>query len=104
MNRQNITHARLQTIIAEEIKRSMHEAIDHASIREIVNGASKLLAAVESFKADASGVMLNAVTPTLSNLQKTLEDMVSNPSSYIDKQSSVKHVTLKPVKTDDKIV
>lgn len=104
MNKQHISTPRLQAIIAEEIERSMHEAIDHASIREIVNGASKLLAAVEAFRTDASGQMMNAVTPSLDQLQKTLEDMVSNPSSYIDKKSNVQQVTLKPVKSNDKIV
>ena len=104
MNKRQITLPKLQSIIAEEIKLSMNEAIDHASIREIVNNASKLLAAVEAFKADASGTMMNAMTPNLDKLQKTLEDMVGNPSSYIDKKNVTKMIQLRPVKPSGEVV
>lgn len=92
-----ITLPRLQKIISEEIQTYISEAIDHESIREIVNGASKLLAAVEAFKSTASPGMTNAVTPHLAEIEKVLENMVSNPGSYVQKkQNTVKKVSLKP--------
>lgn len=97
-NKKNITIDRLQAIIAEEMRYVLSEAVDHESIREVVNGASKLLAAVESFKESASGVMVNAVTPHLSEIEKVLEDMVSTPGSYVEKQKQVvKKVSLRQV-------
>lgn len=97
-----ITIDRLQAIIAEEIKRSVNEAVDHQSIREIVNAASKLLAAVESFNDSASTAMLNAVTPHLDQLGTILEDMVNSPGSYVEKQKNVvKKVSLRPVTTGE---
>lgn len=93
-----ITIDRLHAIIAEEFERSVNEAVDYQSIREIVNAASKLLAAVESFNDSASTAMLNAVTPHLDKLAVTLEDMVASPGSYVEKQRNVvKKVSLRPV-------
>lgn len=92
-----ITVPQLKRIIAQEIKSTLQEAVDHEGIREVVNGASKLLAAVEAFKDVASPSMINALTPHLTDIEKTLESMVSNPGSYIQKQKPVaKKVSLKP--------
>jgi predicted nucleic acid-binding protein len=95
--KKKITLPRLQKIISEEIKIYMNEAVDHEAIREIVNGASKLLAAVESFKETATQSMTNAVTPHIDELEKVLENMVSSPGSYVPKEKPiVKKVSLKP--------
>jgi len=88
----------LRKMIKEEIY-SINEAVDHAGIRDVVNGASKLLAAVEAFKSTAPHSAINAVTPHINQLEKTLEDMVSAPGSYVPKQKiEPKKVSLKAVK------
>jgi hypothetical protein len=75
------------------------EAVDHASIRDVVNVASKLLAAVEMFKEKASPHAINAVTPHIGTLEKVLEDMVSTPGSYVQKPKvEPKKVSLRAVK------
>lgn len=94
-----ITLPRLRSLIAEELKSNIQEGVDHASIREVVNGASKLLAAVETFKEVANGPMTNALTPHLDAMAKALEDMVSSPGSYVEKKKAEpQKVSLKPVK------
>jgi len=96
----NITLPRLRKIIAEELTVSMNEQVDHASIREVVNTASKLLAAVEAFQSTANGPMTNAVTPHLAEIGKVLENMVSTPGSYVEKKKAVvQRVSLKAVKS-----
>jgi hypothetical protein len=97
-----ITHSininQVRKIIAEEVK-SLHERVDHEGIRDVVTGASKLLAAVEAFKSSAPGTAINAVTPCIDELEKVLEDMVSSPGSYVAKQKAApQKVTLKAVK------
>lgn len=92
---------KIRSIISNEIKTLMAEAIDHESIKLVVTGASKLLAAIESFNNDASIEMTNSVTSHISSLEKTLEDMVSNPGSYVTKERVRNVVTLKPVNQSD---
>lgn len=92
-----ITIPQLQKIVYEEIKQSMREGIDHASIRDVVNAASKLLAALEAFKKDANGAMTNALVTHIEPMEATLSDMVSTPGSYVDKKVIKKVVSLKPV-------
>lgn len=95
-----ITMPQLKKIIGEELRLSLKEAVDHASIREVVNDASKLLAAVEAFKKSANGSMMNALTPQISDIEKVLEDMVSTPGSYVEKQKTKpQKVSLKPAKS-----
>lgn len=94
-----LTLPRLKKIIAEEMARAISEEVDHASIRDVVNVASKLLAAVEAFEKGANGSMKSAVTPHLDKIEVTLEDMVSTPGSYVDKKKTApQHVSLKPAK------
>lgn len=93
-----ISATRLREIIIEEIT-TMHEQVDHAGIRDVVNGASKLLAAVETFKSSAGSAMVSAVTPQLAQIEKALEDMVSTPGSYVNKpRLEPQKVSLKPAK------
>ena len=73
---------RLRYLIKEELS-SVKEAVDHKSISDIVAVASKLLAAVEGFKEKAPPAAVNAVTPHLGELEKVLENMLSNPGSYV---------------------
>jgi len=96
-----ITLPRLKTIIDEEVDRAMKESVDHASIREVVNGASKLLAAVEAFRDSANGPMISALTPHLDAMARALEDMVSTPGSYVEKKKATpQKVSLRSVKSD----
>lgn len=93
---------RLRKIIAEEYETALNEQVDHSSIRDIVNVASKLLAAVEAFKEKAPAPAINAVTPGLSELEKTLENMVASPGSYVPQvKKEPKRVSLKPVKSSE---
>lgn len=95
---------RIRKIISEEISARMQEQIDHAGIRDVVNGASKLLAAVEAFKGSATGEMVSALAPHLEKIDEILENMVSNPGSYVEKKKvEPKKVTLRAVK-DDKVM
>ena len=88
----------LRKIIKEEISQ-LNEQIDHAGIRDVVTGASKLLAAIETFKGAAPHSAINSVTPQIDQLEKILEDMISTPGSYVSKpKQEPKKVTLKPVK------
>lgn len=100
-----ITLPQLKKIIAEELKVTLEESVDHESIRTVVNGAGKLLAAVEAFKKVATPSMINALTPGLDKVEKVLEKMVNMPGSYVEKQKpSVKKVSLKPSKSSDNLV
>lgn len=94
-----ISRERLQQIIKEELAKTLDEAVDHAGIRDVVTGASKLLAAVEAFKATAPHAAQNAVVPHITELERVLEDMVSSPGSYVEKPKvQPKMVSLKPAK------
>lgn len=96
---------RLRIIVKEEIGRiaGLSEAVDHAGIRDVVNGASKLLAAVEAFKGTAPPSAINAVTPHIDELERVLEDMVSTPGSYVAKPKvEPKKVSLKAVKGESR--
>jgi hypothetical protein len=77
----------------------MGESVDHKSISDVVNVASKLLAAVEGFKEKAPPAAINAVTPHLGELEKVLENMVGSPGSYVPTpKKEPKKVSLKAVK------
>lgn len=89
---------RLREIVKEELS-TVNEQVDHAAIKDIVTHASKLLAAVETFKKNAGPSAINGVTPHIDALEKILEDMVSSPSSYVSKpKAELKKVSLRAVK------
>lgn len=104
MTTPTITLDKVRQIIKEEQKklaaeRSVNEAVDHNSIRDIVTVASKLLAAVEGFKEKAPPAAVHAVTPHLGEVEKALENMVSNPGSYVAvPKKEPKMVSLKATK------
>ncbi len=101
-----MTHARpkinikdLRRIIKEEVA-ALEEVVDHAGISKVVQGASKLLAAVEAFKESAPPSAINAVTPHIDQLAIVLEDMVSTPGSYVAVvKKEPQKVSLKAVKS-----
>jgi len=101
-NRPEITLPRLKQIIEDELvemaaKPSVREAVDHVSIRDVVNAAAKLLAAIEAFEEGAPVAAMAAVGSFLEQAKKSLEDMVSTPGSYAPKKPS-QRVSLKPAK------
>lgn len=90
----------LRRIVKEELT-ALTEQVDHAGIKDVVNGAAKLLGAVETFKSAAPPSAINAVTPFLDQLEKTLEDMVSSPGSYVPRPKvEPKLVQLRAVKSE----
>lgn len=99
MTTPKITLERVRQIISEEVSAAtIKEAVDHKGITDVVNVASKLLAAIEDFKEKAPHAAINAVTPHISELEKVLENMVSSPGSYVPVQKKkAQHVSLKPV-------
>lgn len=100
-----ISRSRLQQIIKEETQAYLAEGgVDHAAIRDIVTVASKLLAVVETFRKDANGNMLAAVSPQIDQIEKALENMVSTPASYVEKKLQAQHVTLRSDKKETNVV
>lgn len=95
---------KIRKIIREELKqKQLAEEVDHSGIRDVVNGASKLLAAVEGFQEHASPSMVHAVTPHIDAMRAVLEDMVSTPASYVQKaKAEPKVVQLRAVKSESK--
>lgn len=96
---------KIRQIIREELKKKkrLAEDVDHSGIRDVVNGASKLLAAVEGFQEHASPSMTHAVTPHIDAIRAVLEDMVSTPGSYVQKAvAEPKVVQLRAVKSESK--
>ena len=69
----------------KEYKNSVNESIDHSSVKDIINLSHKMLSAIEGIKTSAPHAMINALTPHIDKVQKILEDMVENPTSYVDK-------------------
>jgi DNA anti-recombination protein RmuC len=92
--------SKIKDIINEELAKVLLEEVDHNSIKEVVTAASKLLSSVEGFKKTAPQACLDAVGQSLDQMQKSLEDMLSNPSSYIPKKPTMKKVSLKAVSSE----
>lgn len=94
-SKNSITRDRLQQIIKEEYHK-LNEEIDSSGIRTVVNSASKFLDAIAAFEKGLPAKAIEATVTHTSELKKSLEDMVSNPASYLVKP--VKMVSLRPVK------
>lgn len=77
------------------LKKIIVEEINHEAIRDVVTSASKLLAALATFKTTATPAVTNALTPMLAKFEQTLENMINNPGSYIAKQSTKKVIKFK---------
>lgn len=103
MGSHEISFERLQQIIKEEVS-SLVEAVDHKSISDVVGVASKLLSAVENFRAKAPAAAINALTPHLGEVEKMLENMLSTPGSYVPvAKKEPKRVSLKAVRGEGRI-
>ena len=85
-----ITKAELRDLVKEVYKenakaKKINEKIDHEAARQVVTAASRLLKAVEAFKADAPPSALGAVEGLTFQLSRHLENMIDNTLSYIEK-------------------
>ena len=91
--------SRLKKIIREEMA-LLHEGEDHDAAAKNMTNATKLLKAIESFKADASSVVKGELGAHLDEIEKTLNRIVQSPMKYVDvtKPPTQKVVTLKPEK------
>lgn len=86
----------LRKIVKEELG-LVREEVDHASVRSVVNAASSLLKALDDFQTDEpTAAMMSGVGPVISSLRKSLEDMIQNPVSYVDKPGPTVHTIKKP--------
>lgn len=91
----------LRKLVKEELK-SMNEGVDHEGVKTVVTAAAKLLKATEAFKKQANVTMTNAVNPYFDRVVEYLEDMISNPSSYVDRpRAPAKRVKLRKVNDED---
>lgn len=85
-----IDQATLRQIVVEELsslrKSRLAEDVDHEGATKVVTSASKLLKALLAFhEKEPTVAMAHSVTPHTDALRQVLEDMISNPSSYVDK-------------------
>ena len=75
----------LRKIVKEEIE-LLDEELDHVSVKTVVNSASNLLKALDSFRAsESTAAMSTGISPHIESLRKSLEDMIQNPVSYVDR-------------------
>lgn len=86
----------LRKVVREELE-LVQEDIDHQSVKGVVNSASSLLHAIDKFnKSEPTAAMSTGVNTLLSSLRKSLEDMIQNPTSYVDKPGPKVLVVKKP--------
>lgn len=75
----------LRKIVKEEFE-LIEGQLDHASVKTVVNAASNLLKALDSFsQSEPTAAMSTGLAPHIDGLRKSLEDMIQNPVSYVDK-------------------
>jgi hypothetical protein len=87
----------LRKVVREELE-LIQENLDHQSIKSVVNSASSLLHAIDKFNAsEPTAAQMTGVNTLLSSLRKSLEDMIQNPTSYVDRPSP-KVLTIKKPK------
>lgn len=94
-----LTEKQLRDLILSEVKKLTEDAdvLDPAAIKNVVVLAEKLLSAVNAFMSTASDDM-KAALPHLDECKKTLENMLSSPSSYVTKPTPVaKKISFKAV-------
>jgi len=86
----------LASIVKREITNSaLRESVDHEQISAVVSSASKLASAIKKFQADAPETAVGSLSTQLAGALQTLDDMVTNPASYVARVK--KTVRLAPV-------
>lgn len=94
--------AEIAKIVKQEfVKQALLEQsdINHKEIGEIVASATKLAEAISRFEKTAPAAAQSSVTQQLSSLKKALDNMVTNPTSYVSKVATKKIVKLAPVQS-----
>jgi hypothetical protein len=97
-----INLAELASIVKREfIKQALHESddINHKEIAEIVAAATKLAEAIKKFETTSPPMAHSAVTQELTKIKKALDNMVTNPISYVTQSTKKKTVKLAPVQS-----
>lgn len=93
-----VTFKEITNIVINELKNQRlfedNNGVDHKQINLIVTTASKLSSAIDDFKSKAPEAIAHSVTQQLSDIKKLLDNMVTNPGSYIVRQK--KKITLVP--------
>lgn len=85
----------IRKIVSDEIK-MLQEKLDHEGIRTIIDSSSKLLAALDKFEEDASSPMINSSGSTIRKLRASLEHIVNNPQTYLDRNTKIVVAKKKP--------
>jgi hypothetical protein len=88
----------LMKTVTNEVQRiALREdaSVDHEQIGAVVAAASKLAAAVKAFKEKAPSGAIHALSSELDTMMKTLDNMATNPASYVSRER--KHVKLAAV-------
>ena len=79
----------LKRIIMEEVSAAERNYKAEKPVQDAVN---KFLIAIQTFESSSTNSMKSAVSSALSELKKQLENMRSNPSSYIENEPTKKKV------------
>jgi hypothetical protein len=88
----------LRKIVNEELS-LVKEELDHNSVKSVVNAASNLLKALDTFsKSEPTAAMSTGTGSYIDALRKSLEDMIQNPVSYVDRPPP-RVITVKKPKT-----
>lgn len=88
MTETTIEIGKLRKIIREEIEGSdVKQGLNHEEVVAITAAASKLLGALEAFEMKAPQATKDALLNRCAELKPALEDMITNPSSYVMKQT-----------------
>ncbi len=75
----------LRKVVREELE-LVQEDLDHQSVKSVVNSASSLLHAIDKFNSsEPTAAQSTGVNTLLTSLRKSLEDMIQNPTSYVDR-------------------
>lgn len=97
---------RLKKIIREELSNRLVEGDDHNVASKQMTSATKLLNALEVFKADASAKAKAELGQPMEELEKLLNRVIASPMQYVDVTAPPavdaekgKKVSLKPAKS-----
>lgn len=95
-----ISRKKLNQIISQELK-SLHENLDHESVKNIVTSASKFLKSIDDFQKSANNSMSDVTLSHTNELKQKLESMINDPASYVDRPVRQNKVSLKNVKKEE---
>jgi len=82
----------LKRIIREEVAASTVSEKNYKAEKPVQDAVNKFLIAIQSFESSSTNPMKSAVSSIMVDLKKQLENMRSNPSSYIENEPTKKKV------------